>query len=38
LRGFGHALMAAFIFFACFAFSDTSPYDLVAIPTIGRTW
>ncbi|MET7243526.1 O-antigen ligase family protein [Methylobacterium sp. EM32] len=34
LRGFGHALMAAFIFFACFAFSDTSPYDIVAIPTI----
>ncbi|KMO30397.1 O-antigen ligase family protein [Methylobacterium aquaticum] len=34
LRGFGHVLMAAFIFFACFAFSDTSPYDIVAIPTI----
>ncbi len=31
LRGFGHVLMAAFIFFACFAFSDTSPYDIVAI-------
>ena len=28
------ALFAAFIFFACFAFSDTSPYDAVAIPTI----
>ncbi len=27
-------LHAAFIFFACFAFSDASPYDLVAIPTI----
>ncbi|KST60823.1 polymerase [Methylobacterium sp. GXS13] len=27
-------LFAAFIFFACFAFSETSPYDAVAIPTI----
>lgn len=34
IRGFAAALLAAFIFFACFAFSDTSPYDLVAIPTI----
>ncbi|KMO12501.1 O-antigen ligase family protein [Methylobacterium platani] len=34
LHGFGLVLMAAFIFFACFAFSDTSPYDIVAIPTI----
>ncbi|AWN48466.1 polymerase [Methylobacterium terrae] len=34
LRGFGLVLMAAFVFFACFAFSDTSPYDIVAIPTI----
>lgn len=34
LRGAASALFAAFIFFACFAFSDTSPYDLIAIPTI----
>ncbi|MFE1598350.1 O-antigen ligase family protein [Methylobacterium sp. ID0610] len=30
LHGLGLALMAAFVFFACFAFSDASPYDLVA--------
>ena len=34
VRGLAGALHAAFIFFACFAFSDTSPYDVVAIPTI----
>ncbi|ACL59793.1 O-antigen ligase family protein [Methylobacterium nodulans] len=34
LHGLGLALMAAFIFFACFAFSDASPYDLVALPTM----
>ncbi|WP_082494545.1 O-antigen ligase family protein [Methylobacterium sp. Leaf108] len=34
LRGVATVMLAAFIFFACFAFSDTSPYDLVAIPTI----
>ncbi|MEH3118385.1 MAG: O-antigen ligase family protein [Methylorubrum populi] len=34
VRGLASLLHAAFIFFACFAFSDTSPYDLVAIPTI----
>ncbi|MGU3538951.1 O-antigen ligase family protein [Methylobacterium sp. A54F] len=33
-EGVARAMLAAFIFFACFAFSDTSPYDLVAIPTI----
>ena len=30
LHGFGKAMLAAFVFFACFAFSDVSPYDLVA--------
>ena len=30
LRGLGEAMLAAFVFFACFAFSDVSPYDLVA--------
>ena len=30
----GRAMLVAFIFFACFAFSDTSPYDLVALPTM----
>ncbi|NEU11845.1 O-antigen ligase family protein [Methylobacterium sp. BTF04] len=34
LRRFATLLLVAFIFFACFAFSDTSPYDIVAIPTI----
>lgn len=34
VRGLANLLHAAFIFFACFAFSETSPYDLVAIPTI----
>ncbi|MGY2048673.1 O-antigen ligase family protein [Methylobacterium sp. JK268] len=34
LRGAGLGLFAAFVFFACFAFSDASPYDLVALPTI----
>ena len=34
VHGLAAAMHAAFIFFACFAFSDTSPYDLVAIPTI----
>ncbi|WP_238184993.1 O-antigen ligase family protein, partial [Methylobacterium trifolii] len=32
--GLANAMLAAFVFFACFAFSETSPYDLVAIPTI----
>ena len=34
LHGIAGALFAAFVFFACFAFSDTSPYDVIAIPTI----
>lgn len=34
LKRFATLLLVAFIFFACFAFSDTSPYDVVAIPTI----
>ncbi|CAO4157862.1 O-antigen ligase family protein [Methylorubrum extorquens] len=34
VQGLASGLHAAFIFFACFAFSDASPYDLVAIPTI----
>ncbi|MHB2210292.1 O-antigen ligase family protein [Methylobacterium sp. CM6257] len=34
VEGLAKALFAAFIFFACFAFSETSPYDAVAIPTI----
>ncbi|GMA78327.1 hypothetical protein GCM10025880_47440 [Methylorubrum aminovorans] len=34
IQGLATLLHAAFIFFACFAFSDASPYDLVAIPTI----
>ncbi|GJD72431.1 O-antigen ligase family protein [Methylobacterium goesingense] len=34
LRRLATVLLVAFIFFACFAFSDTSPYDMVAIPTI----
>ncbi|CAM3030899.1 hypothetical protein JHFBIEKO_1648 [Methylobacterium mesophilicum] len=34
IQGLAKALFAAFIFFACFAFSETSPYDAVAIPTI----
>ncbi len=34
IRGFATLLLVAFVFFACFAFSDTSPYDVVAIPTI----
>ena len=34
LRGLAAALLASFIFFACFAFSETSPYDMVAVPTI----
>lgn len=34
IRGVASAMLAAFVFFACFAFSDTSPYDMVAIPTI----
>ncbi|GJD55971.1 O-antigen ligase family protein [Methylobacterium dankookense] len=34
LQGLAKALFVAFIFFACFAFSDASPYDLVALPTM----
>jgi len=34
VEGLAKALFAAFVFFACFAFSETSPYDAVAIPTI----
>ncbi|MEE7494600.1 O-antigen ligase family protein [Methylobacterium oryzae] len=34
VEGLAKALFAAFIFFACFAFSETSPYDAVAVPTI----
>ena len=34
LEGIAKVMLAAFIFFACFAFSETSPYDMVAIPTI----
>ncbi|WP_336485705.1 O-antigen ligase family protein [Methylobacterium nigriterrae] len=34
VEGLARLLLAAFIFFACFAFSETSPYDLVAIPTM----
>ncbi|KQP75067.1 polymerase [Methylobacterium sp. Leaf113] len=34
LKRLATLLLVAFIFFACFAFSDTSPYDVVAIPTI----
>lgn len=34
VHGFAGLLHAGFIFFACFAFSDASPYDLVAIPTM----
>jgi len=35
LNGLARALLAAFVFFACFAFSETSPYDLVAVLAIG---
>ncbi|GJE56191.1 MULTISPECIES: O-antigen ligase family protein [Methylobacterium] len=34
LTGFAKVLLAAFIFFACFAFSDVAPYDVVAFPTM----
>lgn len=34
LRGLAKVMLAAFIFFACFAFSETSPYDLIALPTM----
>ena len=34
IHGLASALFAAFVFFACFAFSETSPYDVIAIPTI----
>ncbi|MCJ2014648.1 O-antigen ligase family protein [Methylobacterium sp. J-076] len=34
VRAVAGAMFAAFVFFACFAFSDTSPYDVIAIPTI----
>ncbi|GJE75491.1 O-antigen ligase family protein [Methylorubrum suomiense] len=34
IHGFAGALHAAFIFFACFAFSDASPYDIIALPTM----
>ena len=34
VQGSAKALFAAFIFFACFAFSETSPYDAVALPTM----
>ncbi|MEH3144721.1 MAG: O-antigen ligase family protein [Methylobacterium frigidaeris] len=34
LHGLGLALMTGFIFFACFAFSDVAPYDVVAVPTM----
>lgn len=34
VHGLASAMLAAFVFFACFAFSDTSPYDVIAIPTI----
>lgn len=32
--GLAGAMLAAFVFFACFAFSETSPYDVIALPTI----
>ena len=35
VTGLAKAMLAAFVFFACFAFSETSPYDLVAVPTMG---
>ncbi|GLS42324.1 O-antigen ligase family protein [Methylobacterium brachythecii] len=34
LNGLAKVMLAAFIFFACFAFSETSPYDLIALPTM----
>lgn len=34
VRSLAKAMLVAFVFFACFAFSDTSPYDLVAVPTM----
>ncbi|GEP08759.1 O-antigen ligase family protein [Methylobacterium gnaphalii] len=33
-RGLAKVMLAAFIFFACFAFSETSPYDVIALPTM----
>ena len=34
VRGLAEAMLAAFVFFACFAFSETSPYDAIALPTM----
>lgn len=34
LHGLGLCLFGGFVFFACFAFSNASPYDVVAIPAI----
>ncbi|SFK76815.1 O-antigen ligase family protein [Methylorubrum salsuginis] len=34
VHGLAGVMHAAFIFFACFAFSDASPYDLIALPTM----
>lgn len=34
VRGLADAMLAAFVFFACFAFSETSPYDAIALPTM----
>ncbi len=34
MHGLARAMLAAFVFFACFAFSETSPYDAIALPTI----
>ncbi|GEO97684.1 O-antigen ligase family protein [Methylobacterium haplocladii] len=34
LMGLAKVLLAAFIFFACFAFSDVAPYDVIAFPTM----
>lgn len=34
VEGLAQAMLVAFVFFACFAFSETSPYDLVAVPTM----
>ena len=34
VRGFARVMLAAFIFFACFAFSETSPYDVIALPAM----
>jgi hypothetical protein len=34
LEKFGYFLVAPFIFFACFAFIEPSPYDFIALPAI----